>query len=425
MDKQYAECLQKDETEIRERFAELWEAAGQGPLTPDAAQRTLNWMFKRSMLDILEKLPEYAEHYPAQMGYRRRLEHVTDLWWIDHATAGINGWGTLGWFSNKKRRHTYYFSDKIAAEKYARRRKTQAHRKHGQFYVSWTGYSNAITHFVVFPDGTPFMLLPLEDGCWGEPKRNGDAIQVEIVNPLVVRRSGTEWRYWAGKIPNRIVQVQRPEALETLFRGATHMVPYLWEQIITNIKLKRVCIAATTKQMKSGDVELTPRMARDRMSQHTDWRKTKFDMGPLWPFDLCNNAAFEPYPIESYSFMQNFVHAEGADPVADYDEIQALERQASNEEILHDLWDSDDTIDSVKRIQESLIRLYGPKALPRYGVDGSMGAETTRAVRHFQVDWNKNHKNDPVKEDGVPGVQTCTRLEIAFDAGVQFNKTPF
>lgn len=424
MDKKYVELLTKDEAEIRAEFAELWGLAGEGPIKPQQAVRTLDLMYKRSMLDIIHKLPHYVEHYPALMGYRGRLKHVDSLWWVDHATAGINGMGTLGWFSNKKRTHTKKFTDRAAAERYAKRRKSKVVQKEGKFYVSWKGYANAITHFVVLRDGTPFMILPIGDGCWGEPKRNGDAIQVEMVNPLVVRRKGEGWNFWAGKIPDSIVLAQPPEALDRKFRGATHMMPYLWEQVITNIKLKRLCVAATMKQMDPEDVELTPRMALDRMSQHTDWRDSKFDMGPLWPFDMCNKAAFENYPIDSYSFFQDFIKAGDMDPVADYDEVKALAAQAENEEEEHDVWDDDETIDSTKEIQDALIRLYGPDALPRFGADGSMGRETTTAVKHFQVDWNRN-SNDRIKEDGIPGVVTCAKLESALELQARFRKTPF
>jgi peptidoglycan hydrolase-like protein with peptidoglycan-binding domain len=139
---------------------------------------------------------------------------------------------------------------------------------------------------------------------------------------------------------------------------------------------------------------------------------------------MCNKAAFENYPIESYSFFQDFIKAGDMDPVADYDEVKVLAKQAESEEEEHDVWDDDETIDSTKEVQEALVRLYGPEALPRYGVDGSMGKETTHAVRHFQEDWNKNHSNDRIKEDGIPGVVTCAKLETALELA-QFTTTPF
>jgi len=424
MDKEYVKNLVDHGAAIRSEFAELWAAAGEGPITPEQARLTLDLMYKRSMLDIIEKLPHYVKHYPAKMGYRGRLAKVDSLWWVDHATAGINGMGTLGWFSNKLRSHTKKFTDKAKAEKYARRRKSKVVQKNGKFYVSWKGYSNAITHFVALLDGTPFMILPLKDGCWGEPKRNGDGIHIEMVNPMVVHRKGKDWHFWAGKLPDRIVKVQHPEHLDKPFRGVSYMLPYLWEQVITNIKIKRLCIAATMKQMKPEDVELTPRMALDRMSQHTDWRSTKFDMGPLWPFDMCNNAAFENYPVASYSFFQDFIRAGDMDPVADYDEVKALEGLAASEDEDHDTFDEDESIDSTREIQDALIKIYGPAALPRWGADGDMGKETTTAVRHFQSDWNKN-SNARIKEDGIPGVVTCAKLESALELQARFRKTPF
>jgi hypothetical protein len=274
--------------------------------------------------------------------------------------------------------------------------------KNGKFIVSWKGNAGASTHFTVFIDGTPFMLIPLTDGCWGEPKRNGDGIHVEMVNPLICKRKADRWHFWAGPIPHHIIESgQTPERLDTPFRGVTCMMPYTWQQVVTDIKLKRLCIAATE------------RLDRDRMSQHTDWRTTKYDMGPLWPMDLVNDAAFENYPIEDYSFVKQFVSAPGADVVADPDEIEKAYLYAEDPNIDHDQHDEDTTIDSVKEIQLALVQLYGPAILPKYGADGDMGNETTTAVRHFQADWNRNYADDKIKIDGVPGVQTCGRLEKA------------
>jgi hypothetical protein len=70
-----------------------------------------------------------------------------------------------------------------------------------------------------------------------------------------------------------------------------------------------------------------------------------------------------------------------------------------------------------------LVKIYGDKALPKFGPDGFMGLETTTAVRHFQEDWNRNNPDDRIKVDGVPGTQTCKRLEKALELGTQFQTT--
>lgn len=401
--------LRENATAIREEWVFLWAQAGLKLLTQEEARRTLEVMWKRSHLDILERMPGYTKYFPTQQRYEGRLKEVDDLWWVDHATAGVNGWGTLGWFSSKPRKHTRKFSSKAKAEAYAKRRKGKAYEKDGKYYASWTGYAGACTHFVVFTDGTPFYLVNIDDGCWGEPKRNGDGIHIEMVNALVVRRKGNTWNYWAGPLPERILEVQTPVSLDVPFRGATHMLPYVWQQVITNIKLKRICAAATGK-----------RMERDRMSQHTDWRDSKFDMGPLWPFDLCNAAAFEGYPIEDYDFVQQFIRAPGMDEVVDPEELELLAEYAESEDKDHTLLDEDNSIDSTKEIQEALIKVYGKAILPKWGADGLMGKETTTATRHFQEDWNKNKPDDRIKVDGIPGIQTCGRLEKALEMGKQF-----
>lgn len=434
MNKSYTKDLLAREDRIRTEFNVLWTNIEHGHLTSQQAQRTLDILYQRSMLDIIQKLPHYAKYYPAKQGYRKRLKNVDSLWWVDHATGGIDGWNTLRWFSNKQREHSKRFTSYNAAERYmSSRRNASMTTKKNNYYVSWKGYSNAITHFVIFRDGTPFMLLPLEDGCWGEPKRNGDAIQVEVVNPLAVTYKDYAWYYWAGKLPDEIVKTQPPERLAKPFRGAKYMVPYLREQIITNIKLKRLCIAATEGCMDYR-----------RMSQHTDWREDKYDMGPLWPFDTCNEVAFERYPVESYSFLQNYVpfhktnkvftvddyarltaYSQNVESVMeDVNEYQQVTLRAKSTDTGHDMHDDDQTVDSVREVQNALVRLYGPAILPLHGVDGVLGLETIEAVRTFQRDWNRYKFNNGgphivvqyIKEDGVPGVVTCEKLQLAIDS---------
>ncbi|MGD9209294.1 MAG: peptidoglycan-binding domain-containing protein [Desulfobacteraceae bacterium] len=411
MNKTYIKRLLGSEEKIRVTFDWLWTLMGDRTPTAEKAQEILKTLYDRSMLDILQQVPEDAKYYPAKQGYRGRLKDVKSLWWVDHATGGVNGWSTLSWFSNRLQNHVKSFTDFDDAVCYARRRKSRVVKKYGKYFVAWKGYSNAITHFVVFPDGTPFMLLPLEDGCWAEPKRNGDSIQIEMVNPLIVTRRGTTWEYWGGKLPTTFVEKQPPELLATPFRGAKYMAPYTREQMISNIKLKRLCMAATNG-----------RMSHTRMSQHTDWRERKYDMGPLWPFDLCNQAAFERYPIESYNFLQNYptLGIKHCEDSTGYSALFAAAEDATNN---HDTYDSDESVVYVKKVQKALVELYGLNILPRYGVDGALGDETTEAVRRFQGDWNtgvfksKKFRNviQPIKVDGVPGVVTYEKLKTALD----------
>lgn len=408
------EDLLKRETEIRAEFEEAWEAAGAGPITKEQAERTLKLLYERSHLDIYHEMrPEYRKQFPTVQGTRNRLKNVKNLAWLDHATAGINGYGTLGWFSSMMRNHAKKFSDKGKATAWAKYKKGKVTEKKGKFIVTWEGLACAVTHFVVFANGTPFMLLPLNDGAWGEPMRNRDAIQVEMVNPLICKLKNGAWHFWAGVIPQKVLDVQKPEQLEKSFRGATHMMPYTWDQVVTDIKLKRLCIAATQTEV---DGKWGMRMHPDRMSVHTDWRRSKYDMGPLWPKDLVNQAAFDTHPIEEYSFVQNFVKGPGMDAVADSEEMeQAYLYAAAAEDIDHDLYDEDTTIENTTDVQNVLIRVYGDVILPRYGADGDMGYETTTAVRHFQQDWNRNFRDDLLKVDGVPGVETCARMKKALD----------
>ena len=230
--------LQANAVSIRKRFDELWKQAGEGPISQEQAQETLDVMWKRSHLDILTHIPNYKSYFPTEQGYRERLKDVQNLWWVDHATAGINGWGTLRWFSSRQRKHVRRFKDKDRAMAYGKRREGIVEQDGKLYRVIWRGYANAVTHFVVFTNGLPFYVVNLDDGAWGEPKRNGDAIQVEMVNALKLHLKDGQWCYWAGKLPPNLVKAQPPATLEQPFRGAHTMQPYTWDQVISNIKLK-------------------------------------------------------------------------------------------------------------------------------------------------------------------------------------------
>jgi hypothetical protein len=414
----WAKLLKKDAVAIRQEFAELWAKAGAGPISQDQAVRTLDLMFDRTHLDLMNF--GLHEYYPTEQGGPwNALEKMEFLWWVDHATAGINGKGTLSWFSSKKRAHTRKFKTEAEARAHygAHKPGAKVYKKEGSkpWVVTWKGYAGAVTHFVEFFDGTPFYVVKIKHRCWGEPKRNRDGIHIEMVNPLVCRLKNDRWHFWAGPIPQKLLdQGLVPVDLDKPFRGAKNMMPYTWQQVISNIKLKRLCIAATG------------RMARERMSEHTDWRSGKFDMGPLWPRQLINDAAFDAMPIEEYDFVKNFVKAPGMDDIVDKTELKAIEDGD------YDIYDMDaetpadvEDIDSTIELQQALIKIYGAKALPKYGADGDLGPETTKAAKHFQQDWNKNFPSDPITVDGIPGTQTCDRLEKAIVAGQGFNATAF
>jgi hypothetical protein len=412
--------LAEDAAAIRQEFDALWVAAGAGGvITPEQAARTLDLLFKRSHLDIFDK--GLMAYFPTEQGGPwNALEKALHLWWVDHATAGVNGWGTVGWFSSKKRTHVRKFKTEAEARAHYGARKPGARvyeveKSSKPWRVTWKGYAGAVTHFVAFMDGTPFYLVKIKHRCWGEPKRNRDGIHIEMVNPLVCSLKGKDWHFWAGKIPQAMLsRGQAPVELDTPFRGAKYMMPYTWQQVVTDIKLKRLCIAATG------------RMSRERMSEHTDWRESKYDMGPLWPRDLINDAAFDTMPIEEYEFMKQFVLPDNMDDIVDPAELKAIE------EGHYDLYDMDedtpaeiDDIDSTIETQQALLTIYGKSALPKYGADGDLGPETCRAVRHFQEDWNKNKPADSIKEDGIPGTVTWRRLEKALAMGQGFNARAF
>ena len=407
------DLLSQDTLAIRQEFDDLWVKAGAGAITPEQAERTLDLLFKVSHLRIAENASLRANYPTEQGGPFNKLASVEHLWWVDHATAGINGNGTLDWFSSKRRTLVRKFKTEAEARAHygAAKPDAKVYQKEGAWYVQWIGYAGAVTHFVSFFDGTPFYILKIAHCCWGEPRRNADAIHIELVNPLVCRLKDGVWHFWAGPISQKLLDGGLvPVSLDKPFRGAKYMMPYTWSQVITNIKLKRLCVMATG------------RMSPERMSQHTDWRESKFDMGPLWPHKVINDAAFEMMPVEEYDFMKAFVVPSTMDDIVDKSELAAIEAG------IYDVYDMDnDTpadvvdLDSTRKVQEVLIKLYGDDILPKYGADGDLGPETCKAVRHFQWNWNRHKPSDAIRVDGIPGTVTCDRLAEALALGAKFN----
>lgn len=421
MSKFWDDLLGEDTVAIREEYDELWELAQEGGVIPqEQAQRTLTLMFSRTHLDIRSMDPGNVHHFPTEQGGPwNKLVEMKRLWWVDHATAGVSARGTLGWFSSKRRTKTKSFTSHAEAEAFAWRVKSnRVIEGNGVWIVHWKGYAGAVTHFVVDMNGIPYYILDIKHRCWGEPRRNRDGIHVEMVNPLVCHKKGNDWHFWAGKIPDVMLnRGQIPVDLDKPFRGANYMMPYTWSQVVTNITLKRICIAATG------------RMDRFRMSEHTDWRKSKYDMGPLWPRKLINDAAFENLPCTEYDFMKQFVNADGQDDIVSPKELIAIED--GNYDLLSpelhvnrgvdtlELSEEHD-IPTVRDIQLILIDVEGPGILPVYGADGFDGEETRIATLQFQRDWNHNKPTDTIDVDGIAGVETLQRLREAAEMGPSF-----
>ena len=193
--------LAEDAAAIRQECEHLWQKAGSGAITQQQAERTLDLLFKRTHLDIKDF--GLQKYYPTEQGGPwNKLAEMAHLWWVDHSTAGVNGKGTLGWFSSKERNHVRKFKTEAEARGHYGSRKDGAKvymegTGSKPWRVAWKGYAGAVTHFVSFFDGTPFYILKLQHCCWGEPKRNRDGIHIEQVNPLICRLKKDVWHFWA------------------------------------------------------------------------------------------------------------------------------------------------------------------------------------------------------------------------------------
>jgi N-acetyl-anhydromuramyl-L-alanine amidase AmpD len=298
------------------------------------------------------------------------------LWWIDHFTAGISQWSTLNWFSAEKRQ-----------------------KKNGTI-----GYAGACTHFVQGYHDEPFYIIPLMHGSWNEPRRNKDSISIEHVNAGALHRDPQDnnWHYWANPMPIKLVQELPPVLLDTPYRGVKVMQPFTKTQLLNNIKLKRVVVTALGK--------LDP----CRMSQHSDWRQGKTDMGVLWPFEECNKAAFIRDPLHELDFIQSyedFMDAVGT--IWDEKEGWDKHNEADNPEYgeLTPTHDDDPDNDPDEVLETTEIQQLLVNKGYNIVIDGIPGPKTRETIKQFQQDWNKKNPRGRIKVDGIPGPQTCGCLK--------------
>ena len=376
-DKVHVEAEQSKETVQR-----LWEAAKERILTQEEAAECLDALFIHSHARIEAHSKSLAKNYPTKQFTRNRLAKREDVWWTDHFTAGISRWSTLNWFSAARRK-----------------------KKNGK-----KGYAGASTHFVQGYHALPFYIIPLCHGAWHEPRRNKDSFSIEYVNAgrLHLKSDGrgpTRWHYWARELPQSLTQELLPTRLDRPYRGVKVMQPFTCDQIINSIVLKRVVVAAT-----NGVLE------RSRMSQHSDWRSGKTDMGPLWPYNACNQAAFETIPVLEYDFVQDeeyeaLLNEKGTlwDEVLGWEDEDEVRNNPSFGEATptHDDDPDDDPypVFKIRDVQTHLLRLDYPLK-----IDNKMGPQTRKHLMTFQRTWNTQHPDDLLKMDGIPGPQTCSRL---------------
>lgn len=362
-----------DGDNAEKRFKAAWQLLDEVVPTQEEAAAVLDDLFLYTHKRIKEHSSSVAQNYPTTQFYKNRLTTQKHLWWVDHFTAGISEWSTINWFSAAK-----------------------VKKKNGKM-----GLSGASTHFVMGYNGEPFYLVPLMHGAWHEPRRNMDSISIEHVNAGGLTLKDDGWHYWARQLPVDLVVALPPVHLGESFRGVKAMQPFTLAQIVANIKLKRLVVAA-----------LPARLSLERMSEHEDWREGKTDMGPLWPREACNGASFGREPLPELAFLQAegydgtvkaFELFDGKDDEADVDlsnspsygfDTPTADEDAPNEK-QH----------TVSEIQQQLVS-KGYTVV----VDGEYGPKTAAAVRHFQNDWTKKNRKDPLKEDGIAGPQTLVRL---------------
>jgi N-acetyl-anhydromuramyl-L-alanine amidase AmpD len=357
---------------------EIFEKADRERLTQVDAIKGLDALYIDSHRRIKEHSKALAKVYPTKQLTQKKLMNVEDMWWVDHYTSGISRWSTLSWFSAKKT------------------------KRNGKMR-----FNGASTHFVLGYEGYPFYIIPLMHGAWHEPKRNKDSIGIEMVNCGAIKQKDGKFCYWpkdyTQEIPPQLVADLPPTRLPFNFRGAKILQPFTATQIKYNILLKRIILAA-----------LPGKIDKTRFSQHQEWRSTKLDMGPLWPFKDVNDAAHDAFPISQYSFLSKFALAVKDGTITEAEAID-LDMEDQNpaygtETPTHedDLDDDNEDIMSMKGVQEYLTRCGF-----RVTVDGKFGPKTKNAVAKFQTVYNMKHPSEnALAVDGIPGPRTCAALRV-------------
>jgi N-acetyl-anhydromuramyl-L-alanine amidase AmpD len=316
-------------------------------LTQEEAVSALDALFIDSHARIKKDKQQLVAVTPlSHQCNRDQLKTVDNLWWVDHFTGGINPYTTINTYIQRK--------------------------------VS--------THFILGFHKRPLYVVPLCHGTWHEPRRNKDSVGIEMVNPGALHQDHGVWHFWAGPLPLPLVQELPPVRLPVPYRGISALLPFTRDQIINNLLLKRIVIAA-----------FPGKLIPERMTQHSDWRETKTDMGPIWPLQEINAAAFDSDPVLEYQFIQQYED----DPTAhwttthDDDHDDTDNPQYKEEETTKGLleWDTKD-------VQTFLVT----QRHVNLKIDGQMGPKTSQAIKEFQRQFN-------LKIDGIPGPQTLTAMQ--------------
>lgn len=354
---------------------ELFTKVNHAPLTVEEAENGLDALLAHSHHRIAAYSKALSKLYPTTQFTKNRLQNVENLWWTDHYTGGINEMSTLNWFSSMK-----------------------VKKKNGK-----TGLPGASTHFVLGRHGFPFYIIPIWHGAWHEPARNADSLSIELVNPGALKHTNDGWVRPQGSLPADMIAETPPSGINPSYRGATGLMPFTVDQVTNLILLKRIVLTL-----------VKPRLTPERMTQHSVWRETKIDMGPLFPLAEVNRAAFEFIPVEQYSFIQRMQAS--LPPTV---KAAALSNEdadeAENEEHGLGTPTHDDDPDPQTKILSTLEvqKILAGMGIYRGKLDGVFGPQTKQAVSMFQGRWNSRAASDKkLMVDGIPGPKTCQALQV-------------
>jgi len=368
-EKHFWSMIDSESPAAKETFTKLWKKIETTTLEKDDACACLDALFIDSHARILQALGKSAKSlYPTTKRSLNRLQEVEHMWWVDHFTAGISHTSTLNWFGA-------------------------------------TSEGRASTHFIIGYHTDPFYIIPLRHKAWHTPRRNADSWSVEMVNAGPVQSTGSrqsDWAMWNDRIlPIKLVKELPPQPVSPPYKGAHYFQPFTADQVIANMKLKRLIRWATEDKL----------LSEARMSQHSQWQEGKFDMGPLWPFDEINTAVFENYPLEELASYQQAIEAvylPSNDNVCDaiFDDSDTC---PNNPEYGVDA-NPDKESDPKTVISTKDIQLLLSNRGHIIQIDGIYGPETKKAVKNFQRRFNNTNPSELLIVDGIAGPRTLEKL---------------
>jgi hypothetical protein len=341
--------INKEKKHAAEVLRSGWDRLAHTSINSKEAQEILTALFIHTYARIISTYPELKEHLPYRTAMQGGLKTKNCVWWEDAATLCLDV--------------------KTSLTNHATITEQNIH-----FIVPYTDY--------------PLYLIPLPYCTYNYPLKYTETIYTEVVNPGPLKLVNHTWNYWGGRIPEALTMAIEPSLINAPHTDIQAVLPYTKRQIINNILLKRLVLAA---QIMPLDI--------NRFSQLSDWNSDDFGMGPAWPTIECNEAAANCDALAELDFLQRYEESPLAIP-----ELNLFEDMTKNDALFARKRQATKT--SIKELQTYLTYLGFTVE-----VNGVFDSKTKTKLTEFQMRWNhKNPRQPALPINGLPGNKTHARL---------------